>query len=184
MRLGRMSGTTISQWQSRGDASNTDGNRKSGQVLVRTLRGKNSKPDAAGTHVRHDNFPVAVAGGCEWHGRRLKKRTGFGSHPGRQKLKPDAAGTHVRHDNFPVASRGGCEWHRRRSKKRTGFGSHSEGTKNQARCGRGVSSASDFPVTYNSNGRGYSYNGKGDGIACFIVRVISRHFSKAVCQEI
>jgi hypothetical protein len=42
MRLGRRSGTTISQWQSRGDASGTDGDRKSGQVLVRTLGGKNS----------------------------------------------------------------------------------------------------------------------------------------------
>jgi hypothetical protein len=31
---------------------------------------------------------------------------------------------------------------------------------------------------------GYSYNAKGDGIACFMVRVISEHFSKAVCQEI
>jgi len=31
---------------------------------------------------------------------------------------------------------------------------------------------------------GYSYNAKGDGIACIIVRVISGHFSKAVCQEI
>jgi hypothetical protein len=31
---------------------------------------------------------------------------------------------------------------------------------------------------------GYSYNAKGDGIACIIVRVISEHFFKAVCQEI
>jgi hypothetical protein len=46
MRLGRRSSTTISQWQSRGDASGTDGDRKSGQVLVRTLKGQKTKPDA------------------------------------------------------------------------------------------------------------------------------------------
>jgi len=31
---------------------------------------------------------------------------------------------------------------------------------------------------------GYSYNAKGDGIACFILRAISGHFSKAECQEL
>jgi hypothetical protein len=46
MRLGRMFRTTISQWQSRGDASGTDGDQKSGQVLVRTLKGQKTKPDA------------------------------------------------------------------------------------------------------------------------------------------
>src|SRR5438477_11671658 len=65
--------------------------KKSGQVLVRTLKGQKPKPDAAGTPVPHDNFPLAVAGDASGTDGRLKKRTGFGSHPGRQKLKPDAA---------------------------------------------------------------------------------------------
>jgi hypothetical protein len=41
-----MSGTTISQWLVAGDASGTDGDQKSGQVLVRTLKGQKTKPDA------------------------------------------------------------------------------------------------------------------------------------------
>jgi len=53
-----------------------------------------------------------------------KKRTGFGSHPGRQKLKPDAAGTPVPHDNFPLAVAGDASGTDGRLKKRTGFGSH------------------------------------------------------------
>jgi hypothetical protein len=113
-----------------------------------------------------------------------KKRTGFGSHPGRQKLKPDAAGTQVRHENFPLAVTGDASGTDGRSKKRTGFGSHPERAKTQARRGRGVSSPSDFPVTDSGYGLRIQLQWKGDGIVCFIIRVISRHFSKAVCQEI
>jgi hypothetical protein len=90
-------------------------------------------------------FPaLAVAGDASGADGRLKKRTGFGSHPGRQKLKPDAAGTQVRHDNFPLAVAGDASGADGRLKKRTGFGSHPEGAKTQARCGRGVTSASDL----------------------------------------
>jgi hypothetical protein len=58
-----------------------------------------------------------------------KKRTGFGSHPGRQKVKPDAAGTQVPQDNFPLAVAGDASGTYGRLKKRTGFGSHPEGQK-------------------------------------------------------
>src|SRR5205814_6958351 len=37
---------------------------------------------------------------------RLKKRTGFGPHPGGRKTKPDAAGTQVVHGDFSPESRG------------------------------------------------------------------------------
>jgi hypothetical protein len=39
-------------------------------------------------------------------------------------------------------------------------------------------------VTYSGYEDTDSYNATGDGVACFIVRVISGHFSKAVCQKI
>src|SRR5437879_2971612 len=46
-------------------------------------------------------------GVCEWHSNgRLKKRTGFGSHPGERKSKPDAAGTQFAHSDFSPESRG------------------------------------------------------------------------------
>src|SRR5438094_8205748 len=42
---------------------------------------------------RARRFLAGVAGGCEWHSDgRLKKRTGFGSHPGCKKRKLEAAG--------------------------------------------------------------------------------------------
>src|SRR5437879_4493099 len=45
--------------------------------------------------------------GCERHSDgRLKKRTGFGSHPGERKSKPDAAGTQFVHSDFSPESRG------------------------------------------------------------------------------
>src|SRR5207237_459074 len=52
-----------------------------------------------------------------------KKRTGFGSHPGRQKLKPDAAGAPVPHDNFTLQVEGYVSGTDERLKKRTGIGS-------------------------------------------------------------
>src|SRR5258708_38762848 len=45
-------------------------------------------------------------GRCERHpDGRLKKRTGFGSHPGGQKPKPDAAEMQVVHGDFSLESR-------------------------------------------------------------------------------
>ncbi len=66
---------------------------KSGQVLVRTLEGKNPSQMRLGC-----KSCTAISrwgrGRCERHpDGRLKKRTGFGSHPGGRKPKPDAAGT-------------------------------------------------------------------------------------------
>src|SRR5207253_9886582 len=45
-------------------------------------------------------------GRCERHpDGRLKKRTGFGSHPGERKAKPDAAGMQDVHGDFSRGSR-------------------------------------------------------------------------------
>src|SRR5437773_11722805 len=45
-------------------------------------------------------------GRCERHpDERLKKRTGFGSHPGGRKAKPDAVGMQVVHGDFSLGSR-------------------------------------------------------------------------------
>src|SRR6266576_2497675 len=45
-------------------------------------------------------------GRCERHpDGRLKKRTGFSSHPGGRKPKPDAAGMQVVHGDFSLESR-------------------------------------------------------------------------------
>src|SRR5438876_11438266 len=45
-------------------------------------------------------------GRCERHpDGRLKKRTGFGSHPGERKAKPDAAGMQDVHGDFLLGSR-------------------------------------------------------------------------------
>src|SRR5207253_11365729 len=45
-------------------------------------------------------------GRCERHpDERLKKRTGFGSHPGGRKAKPDAVGMRVVHGDFSLGSR-------------------------------------------------------------------------------
>src|SRR5437899_12436215 len=45
-------------------------------------------------------------GRCERHpDDRLKKRTGFGSHPGGRKAKPDAVGMEVVHGDFSRGSR-------------------------------------------------------------------------------
>src|SRR5213080_2450474 len=106
MRQGRRSRTTTSRWQLRGDASGTDGRLKKRTGFGSHPWRQKLKPDAAGTPVPHDNFPLAVAGDVSGTDGRLKKRTGFGSHPGRQKPKPDAAGTQVPHDNFPLAVAG------------------------------------------------------------------------------
>src|SRR5437870_2307226 len=65
--------------------------KKSGQVLVR-------KSCTA--------ISCWGRGRCERHpDRRLKKRTGFGSHPGGRKAKPDAVGMQVVHGDFLLGSR-------------------------------------------------------------------------------
>src|SRR5207249_4680363 len=47
----------------------------------------NTQTRCGGTQVRHDNFPPAVAGDESGTDGRLKKRTGFGSHPEGAKTK-------------------------------------------------------------------------------------------------
>src|SRR5207302_3052498 len=75
-------------------------------------------------------------GGCERHSDgRLKKRTGFGSHPGERKPKPDAAGTQVAHGDFSPESRGMRATFRRAIEKADRFWSAPWKTKTQARCG-------------------------------------------------
>src|SRR5207244_1816037 len=79
--------------------------KKSGQVLVRTLEGEKPSQMRLGC-----KSCTAIScwgrGRCERHpDRRLKKRTGFGSHPGERKAKPDAAGMQVVHGDFLLGSR-------------------------------------------------------------------------------
>src|SRR5207253_4017095 len=84
-------------------------------------------------------------GGCERHSDgRLKKRTGFGPHPGGRKAKPDAAGTQFAHGNFSLESRGMRATFRRAIEKADRFWSEPWSAKTQARCGEDVSSASTF----------------------------------------
>src|SRR5438094_4069422 len=78
---------------------------KSGQVLVRTMEGENPSQMRLGC-----KSCTAISrwgrGRCERHSEgRLKKRTGFGSHPGGRKPKPDAAGMQVVHGDFSLGSR-------------------------------------------------------------------------------
>ncbi len=97
---------------------------KSGQVLVRTLEGENPSQMRLGCKSRTGTSHWS-RGRCERHpDGRLKKRTGFGSHPGERKPKPDAAGMQVAHGDFSLESREMRAASRRRLKKRTGFGSH------------------------------------------------------------
>src|SRR5947208_7858586 len=81
------------------------GDRKSGQVLVRTLEGEKPSQMRLGC-----KSCTAISrwgrGRCERHpDGRLKKRTGFGSHPGGRKAKPDAVGMQVVHGDFLLGSR-------------------------------------------------------------------------------
>src|SRR5437870_13761081 len=66
--------------------------KKSGQVLVRTLEGEKPSQMRLGC-----KSCTAIScwgrGRCERHpDRRLKKRTGFGSHPGERKTKANGGG--------------------------------------------------------------------------------------------
>src|SRR5437870_8009001 len=79
--------------------------KKSGQVLVRTLEGEKPSQMRLGC-----KSCTAIScwgrGRCERHpDRRLKKRTGFGSHPGARKAKADGAGVEGAHSKFWRASR-------------------------------------------------------------------------------
>src|SRR6266705_3319368 len=75
-------------------------------------------------------------GTCERHpDGRLKKRTGFGSHPGGQKPKPDAAGMQVVHGDFSLESRWMRAASRRAVEKADRFWFAPWRAKNQARCG-------------------------------------------------
>src|SRR5947208_10424688 len=81
------------------------GDRKSGQVSVRTLEGEKPSQMRLGC-----KSCTAISrwgrGRCERHpDGRLKKRTGFGSHPGERKAKPDAAGMQDVHGDFSLGSR-------------------------------------------------------------------------------
>src|SRR5438876_12209497 len=76
-------------------------------------------------------------GGCERHSNgRLKKRTGFGSHPGERKSKPDAAGTQFAHSDFSPESRGMRAAGRGASEKADRFSFAAWGAKNQSKWGR------------------------------------------------
>src|SRR5438876_327059 len=75
-------------------------------------------------------------GRCERHREgRLKKRTGFGSHPGERKAKPDAAGMQDVHGDFLLGSRemGGAS--RRAVEKAVRFGCAPWRAKSQSGCG-------------------------------------------------
>src|SRR6266851_5396240 len=75
-------------------------------------------------------------GGCERHSDgRLKKRTGFGSHPRERKPKPDAAGTQFVHGDFSLESRGMRAAFRRTIEKADRFWFTPSRAKTQARCG-------------------------------------------------
>src|SRR6184192_2620938 len=98
--------------------------KKSGQVLVRTLKGQRPKPDAAGTPVPHDNFPLAVAGGCERHRRAIEKADRFWFAPWEAKTQARCGWDAGSARQFPAGSRGDASGTDGRLKKRTGFGSH------------------------------------------------------------
>src|SRR5208283_4889116 len=97
---------------------------KSGQVLVRTLESEKPSQMRLGRSSR-TAISRRSRGRCERHSNgRLKKRTGFGPHPGERKAKPDAVGRSSR-TAISRWSRGRCERHSGgRLKKRTGFGPH------------------------------------------------------------
>src|SRR5438105_5860728 len=73
-----------------------------------------------------------------------KKRTGFGSHPEGTKTQARRGRDGGTARQFPAGSRGGCERHRRAIEKADRFWFAPWEAKTQARCGRRVSSASDF----------------------------------------
>src|SRR6266481_2713423 len=74
-------------------------------------------------------------GRCERHpDGRLKKRTGFGSHPGGRKPKPDAAGMQVAHGDFSLESREMRAASRRAVEKADRFRFAPWREKTQARC--------------------------------------------------
>src|SRR2546429_3708995 len=81
------------------------GERKSGQVLVRTLESEKPSQMRLGCKTG-----TAIScwgrGRCERHpDHRLKKRTGFGSHPGGRKTKPDEVGVRVVGGDFSLRAR-------------------------------------------------------------------------------
>jgi len=65
----------------------------------------------------------------------LKKRTGFGSHPGGRKAKPDAVGMQVVHGDFSLGSREMRAASRRAVEKADRFWFAPWRAKSQARCG-------------------------------------------------
>src|SRR5436305_9721393 len=78
--------------------------------------------------------------GCGRYGRYpvggLKKRTGFGSHPGERKAKPDAAGMQVVHGDFLLGSREMRAASRRAVEKADRFWFAPWRAKSQGRSGR------------------------------------------------
>src|SRR5438067_13332493 len=52
--------------------------KKSGQVLVRTLRGKNPRQVAAGRQVREEHFPLGAAGDVWGYEYSSKRRSSVG----------------------------------------------------------------------------------------------------------
>src|SRR5260370_38895521 len=74
----------------------------------------------------------------------MKKRTGFGSHPGGQKPKPDAAEMQVAHGDFSLGSREMRAASRRAIEKADRFWFAPWRAKTQARCGWDASCARRF----------------------------------------
>src|SRR5208283_1422941 len=108
---------------------------KSGQVLVRTLESEKPSQMRLGRSSR-TAISRRSRGRCERHSDgRLKKRTGFGPHPGERKAKPDAVGTQFTHGNFSPESREMRAAFKRAIEKADRFWSAPWRAKSQARCG-------------------------------------------------
>src|SRR5207249_3330452 len=128
-----------------GDASGTETtDLKSGQVLVRTL--ESEKPSQMRLGCKSCTaISCWGRGRCERHpDDRLKKRTGFGSHPGGRKAKPDAVGMQVVHGDFSLGSREMRAASRRPIERSEGRRFAPWRAKSQARCGWDASRAQRF----------------------------------------
>src|SRR5437879_1922018 len=114
-------------------------------------------------------------GRCERHpDGRLKKRTGFGSHPGERKAKPDAAGMQDVHGDFSLGSREMRAASRRAVEKADRFRFAPWRAKSQARCGLGGRRAGRFlPGGTAASTAVYTTNRKGERMVRCTMQVIS-----------
>src|SRR5229473_1685390 len=107
MWRGRKSRMAISCWQSPGmRVAFRRAIEKADRFWFAPWRAK-TQARCGGDASRAWRFLAGSRRGCGWHSDgRLKKRTGFGSHPGERKPKPDVAGTQVAHGDFLLAVAG------------------------------------------------------------------------------